>query len=497
VAKVLVVDDNALNRKLLVALLSQDGHVTFEASDGVDGLQAARAAHPQLVISDILMPSMDGYAFVRQLRADPDLHGIPVLFYTAHYHGREAHTLADSCRVARVLVKPSPAADILAAVQEALTGVGAAQEKDLTGDFDRAHLLLMTNKLSEKADALAALNARFVALAEMNREIVGERDPHVMLRRVCAAARNLIGARYAVLAVRHLTGQRWPFFAVNGIDFGGKLPEPPQIDTGALGEVLATGRSCRIFEADDHCVSVGLPDSYPAAGAFLIVPLSSPSRTYGWICLADKIGADGFDDEDERVLLALTLQTDRLFRSDQFLNRVYSVLRGFSSLPMRVRTRRELCEEACSVEVKVAKFELACVAMLDTTRGHLLPYAAAGFEVENLGLAAIFSSGAAEDASAMFANAIHTRRPSTCNDLTDPACRVSCRAELLTRGYRAVAALPLFAAGKPVGCLALMSQQQGVFDDTELRLQIEVAGAISGALGHALPEDNAHTGQFL
>jgi CheY-like chemotaxis protein len=51
-AKILVVDDNAINRKLLVALLSFDSHLTVEAVDGIDGLAVARAERPQLVISD-------------------------------------------------------------------------------------------------------------------------------------------------------------------------------------------------------------------------------------------------------------------------------------------------------------------------------------------------------------------------------------------------------------------------------------------------------------
>ena len=73
-ARILVVDDNASNRKLLATLLSHEGHQIIEARDGLDGLEAARAAHPDLVISDILMPSMDGFEFVRLLRADPQLH---------------------------------------------------------------------------------------------------------------------------------------------------------------------------------------------------------------------------------------------------------------------------------------------------------------------------------------------------------------------------------------------------------------------------------------
>ncbi len=60
-AKILVVDDNGTNRKLVVTLLAFEGHRTIETVDGADGLASARAERPDLVISDILMPSMDGY----------------------------------------------------------------------------------------------------------------------------------------------------------------------------------------------------------------------------------------------------------------------------------------------------------------------------------------------------------------------------------------------------------------------------------------------------
>jgi CheY-like chemotaxis protein len=91
-ATILVVDDNSINRKVLVSLLSADGHLTLEASDGLEGLHLARTRRPQLIISDIVMPTMDGYRFVRalrldaQLRCDSQLRLIPVILYTAHYH---------------------------------------------------------------------------------------------------------------------------------------------------------------------------------------------------------------------------------------------------------------------------------------------------------------------------------------------------------------------------------------------------------------------------
>lgn len=64
-ATILVVDDHPINREFLVTLLRYRGHSLLQAADGAEALQVARAAHPDLIISDILMPTMDGYELVR------------------------------------------------------------------------------------------------------------------------------------------------------------------------------------------------------------------------------------------------------------------------------------------------------------------------------------------------------------------------------------------------------------------------------------------------
>ena len=87
-ATILIVDDRPSNREYLVTLLGYGGHRLLEAADGAEGLAAAKIVHLDLVIADILMPTMDGYEFVRRLRAEPALAGIPVIFFTAHYHER-------------------------------------------------------------------------------------------------------------------------------------------------------------------------------------------------------------------------------------------------------------------------------------------------------------------------------------------------------------------------------------------------------------------------
>jgi CheY-like chemotaxis protein len=112
-ATILVVDDSPTNRQYLTVLLGEAGHRLLEAADGAEGLAVVRAQRPDLVIADILMPTMDGYEFVRRLRADPAIAATPVIFFTAHHHQREAHTLAArliSCRWPGAVACPRPAA---------------------------------------------------------------------------------------------------------------------------------------------------------------------------------------------------------------------------------------------------------------------------------------------------------------------------------------------------------------------------------------------------
>jgi two-component system cell cycle sensor histidine kinase/response regulator CckA len=106
VATILIVDDRAANRDYLVTLLGYGGHRLLQAADGAEALATARARHPDLIIADILMPTMDGYELVRQLLADPLIAQTPVIFWTAHYHEREAWALARTCGVSSVRGRP-------------------------------------------------------------------------------------------------------------------------------------------------------------------------------------------------------------------------------------------------------------------------------------------------------------------------------------------------------------------------------------------------------
>src|SRR5229473_3370821 len=120
VAKILIVDDDNGNRQLYVALLSPFGHEVIEAGDGKEGLEQARLRKPDLIISDILMPTMNGYEFVSAVRKHAPLKNVPVIFSSATFLDRETRSLGAACGVSLFILKPCEPEKALAIVQEAL-----------------------------------------------------------------------------------------------------------------------------------------------------------------------------------------------------------------------------------------------------------------------------------------------------------------------------------------------------------------------------------------
>lgn len=491
-ATVLVVDDNAINRKVLIAQLSGDGYVTLEAGDGADGLQAARTHRPQLIISDILMPTMDGFEFVRALRREGSLRDIPVIFYTAQYHEREAHKLALACGVSQVLVKPCERADLLRSVEQALAGVREESFTAFPADIDHEHLRLLTDKLSERANALAAANARFSALADLYFEIVSEGHPRVLLERLCAGARQLLGSQFAVLAVADDGAEQGTFFATSGIHAQGPPLPAPDLYAGPLGRVLKLRSPWRTGGLAAEASDARLPPGYPRGSAFLAVPLMTPTHSYGWLCLADKIGAACFDEPDERLLLTLAaavvsvyenfrLQAE-LQRQHSKLRRSHDLMGGLNALMAQGQDREEVCARACRLCVERACYRLAFVEMAET-QGAQAAFVCGAGERSDLESLARRRQRVESDSDDLIDIALSTETAAVCNDLQATPLNIRRRQELLNRGYRSMAVMPLHGCTR--GRLIVLADECGVFDQSELRLLKEFAAGVSLALAHS------------
>ena len=83
-AKILLVEDNEMNRDMLTRRLQRRGHEVVCAVDGAAGLEVARREGPALILMDMTLPVLDGWEATRRLKADPATGGIPIIALTAH-----------------------------------------------------------------------------------------------------------------------------------------------------------------------------------------------------------------------------------------------------------------------------------------------------------------------------------------------------------------------------------------------------------------------------
>jgi diguanylate cyclase (GGDEF)-like protein len=160
VATILIVDTNPSDRRSYITLLGNFGHRLMEAGDGVEALALARAELPDLIITEILMPHMDGFTLVRRLRAEPLLAGVPVIFQTANYLESEVQRLAQASGIRYVLGKPTDPQEILRTVQAALRQPTVPSRLPQTGQLQREHLQLLADKLYQKVSELEKANDR-------------------------------------------------------------------------------------------------------------------------------------------------------------------------------------------------------------------------------------------------------------------------------------------------------------------------------------------------
>lgn len=173
--KVLIVDDNSEDRSLLRYILEHHGcSQVVEAVDGVEGLAMASHHQPDLIISDALMPHMDGFQFLRAVKMNETLKPIPFLFYSAVYTGFKEEELALSLGAEAFIAKPKDPEELwqlLAAIMKNHAGPQEAAPAGLREEdeeFIRKYGEIVTAKLEEKIrDLESALTRRDEAVAAL------------------------------------------------------------------------------------------------------------------------------------------------------------------------------------------------------------------------------------------------------------------------------------------------------------------------------------------
>jgi diguanylate cyclase (GGDEF)-like protein len=176
-ATILIVDTNPADRRTYITLLGNFGHRLLEADNGAQAMQISRTELPDLIITDIAIPDTDGFALVRNLRAEPLLAGTPVIFHTSDYDDSEVHKKARSSGVQHILRNPAEPQEILRAVNETLENPMMLSRFPQAEQLQRDQLLILANKLHEKVLELEKMNEHLRSLS-LNDRLTGLNNRH-------------------------------------------------------------------------------------------------------------------------------------------------------------------------------------------------------------------------------------------------------------------------------------------------------------------------------
>jgi diguanylate cyclase (GGDEF)-like protein/PAS domain S-box-containing protein len=296
-AMILVVDDRPSNREYLLALLDFARHDTRQASDGAEALAVARREQPDLVITDVLMPNMDGCEFVRELRAEPGLQNTPVIFYSAVYTQEETQAIASSCGVDTVLSKPADPRTIFDAVNKEL-GIGAAADglEDTPGRPTIAPRVAPFHGSPSQAMA-----QQLRALESLCLRLAGERHSGTLLESFLDAGMGLLSAGQMAVCLLSSDESEVRHLGARGLEPG--LLHGAALDSTRLpGSLLRASSPLRL---DDGLQHGDLPEGHPHVGAFLGLPICDGQHRQGWMYAARAPGELAFSQEEERLAVMI------------------------------------------------------------------------------------------------------------------------------------------------------------------------------------------------
>jgi len=463
-AKVLIVDDEALNRILASAVLTNAGHQAVEAADAIEALAIVRADRPDLVICDIAMPTMDGYAFVRQLRAEPEIARTEVIFYSAIFLESEARDLARSCGVSHVLMKPCDPQELLGTVHQVLGDATPFDAGPIGSEFDREHLRLVTDKLVAKAGELERANQRLSALT------------------------GALHHAQTTAKLAHVVTRPDGSFE----DWSETLPQLIGMTPADMPK--STREWLDILHPDDRETFRNMSIAAGASGMRIDVEYRLRRADDAWVNMRQAIEPiPGTAGPDGKMRWFCTLQDvteqKKVETKVKRLNRVYAVLSGINSLIVRVRDREELFREACRIAVDAGAFRMAWIGVIDpqTLDGKVVAThgEADGHEL----YIRLTARDGMPESDRPASRAARSRAPVICNDIGTEPLVEPMRDELLARGHKSFACLPLLLGGKAAAVLGLLAGEIGAFDDDETRLLLELAGDIAFALDHIEKEE--------
>ena len=232
--KMLIVDDNRQSLYMLQVLLTGSGFEVEMAANGAEALEMARRVPPEMIISDILMPVMDGFALCRAWKADERLKDIPFVFYTATYTDPRDEELSLSLGAARFIVKPQDPEAFVALLRQVIKEYKSspphapAQSPSEKTDYYLLYSETLVRKLEDKMLQLErfnrALEQEITARKQMEAQERLAHDVLDLLNRPESALTAISNILFAVrrsrgfeaVGIRMQEGDDFPYYETKG-----------------------------------------------------------------------------------------------------------------------------------------------------------------------------------------------------------------------------------------------------------------------------------------
>jgi diguanylate cyclase (GGDEF)-like protein/PAS domain S-box-containing protein len=470
-ALILVVDDHRTNRYLLQEVLKGRGYRVATAGDGAEALREARQNPPDLIVTDILMPVMDGFSLCWEWKHDERLKRIPLICYTGTYTDERNRQFALELGAERFVVNTGNPEDLVKVVREVLEssqrgGLAAVPPPAAENTvFLKQHNELLARKLEDKMrqleqahrglqrDIAARMqaeraNAQLAAIIESSDDAIISRALDGTILTWNAGAERLFGWTAGEAIGRNIS-------LIVPLELEQEAaPKRAQVHAGHP----LTARDTLRLTKDGRRIDVSITPSPiknergEVTGVSLIIQNISERRQ----------------------------QVQKIAR----LSRIHAVLSGLSSVIVRVRDREKLLKEACRIAVEHGGFGIAWISEFDPATLDVTRVAWAASDAgEPLGGSKSSARADIPQGQGVIGRAIRQKTPAVCNDIAaELHVGSGNRAEAIRRGYRAILCLPLLVEGVVWGTLTLYANEPDYFTDDEVKLLSDLAGNLSFAL---------------
>jgi PAS domain S-box-containing protein len=213
--RVLVVDDDATQAKLIAFRLSRHGFDTLSARDGVEALRLARSASPDAIVSDIMMPALDGFGLCAEVRRDPALAGIPLVLMTNSYVDEPDRQLARTAGADEFVIRTPALLEVVEALRSSLSRRATEHPSsedsspDSTEDLEKVWTRRVVSQLERQvainagmARRSAIISAELTVLRGISEALANHQDTRTALNDVVGACVDAGGFSFGLL---HLT----------------------------------------------------------------------------------------------------------------------------------------------------------------------------------------------------------------------------------------------------------------------------------------------------